>query len=358
MDIDERIELITREPTEETVTEEDLRELLENKDKVRAYDGFEPSGILHLGSGLLRAIKLQDMLDAGVDFTILIADWFAYINNKMDGDLELIQKVGEYMIEGWKACGVDMDKVDIVWTSEVVKDPEYWKGVIDVAKMSTVNRTMRAGTIMGREEGEMQYTAQLMYPIMQAYDPFYLDADILQLGMDQRSATMLTREMAQKIDGSVKVPVHHHLLAGLQGPDEGRMGQETAGIESKMSKSKPDTAIFIHDDKKEIERKLKKAYCPEKEIEGNPVIEMWKYIIFRKLGSRTIERPDKFGGNLEINNFEELKEFYESGNLHPMDLKNATADAMDEILEPIRKRFEKGKAKKLYETVKEAKVTR
>jgi tyrosyl-tRNA synthetase len=360
MDLEKRMELISCPPTEEIITQEDLRQLLQTKERPVAYDGFETSGLLHLGSGLLRAIKIQDMLDADCDFILWIADWFAYINNKMGGDLDLIKKTGEYYIEAWKACGVDMEKVKVLWTSDAVKDPEYWKGVIDIAKNTTVQRTIRAGTIMGREEAEMQYTSQLFYPMMQAWDPFYFGADILQLGMDQRHATILSRELASKLGKSTRVCVHHHLLAGLQGPKEGRMGQETASleIESKMSKSKPNTAVFIHDTTEEIQEKIKGAFCPEKIVEGNPVLEIWKYIIFRKFDSRTIKRPDKFGGNLQIQNYEELAKIFREGKLHPLDLKKETVVALDEILTPIRKHFEGGKARELYEIVKKARITR
>src|SRR3989338_7739416 len=252
MDLERRIDLIRAPPTEEIITEGDLRTLLETKSHPTAYDGFETSGQMHLGSAVLRAIKIQDMLDAQCEFILWIADWFAYINNKMGGNLDLIKKTGEYYLEGWKACGIDMKKVKILWTSDAVKDSDYWKGVIDIAKNSTVQRTIRAATIMGRKEAEMQYTAQLIYPMMQAWDPFYFKADILQLGMDQRKATILSRELAPKLEQSTRVCVHHHLLAGLQGPDEGRMGQETATmqIEAKMSKSKPQTAVFIHDSRR------------------------------------------------------------------------------------------------------------
>ncbi|MBI4174140.1 MAG: tyrosine--tRNA ligase, partial [Candidatus Aenigmarchaeota archaeon] len=290
-----------------------------------------------------------------------IADWFAYINNKMGGDMELIKKTGEYFIEGWKACGVDIKKVRILRTSDAVKDPDYWKGVIDVAKVVTVQRTLRASPIMGRSESDMKFTAQLFYPMMQAWDPFYFKADILQLGMDQRHATILSREIADKLGQTTRVCVHHHLLAGLQGV-KGRMGHETATlqteIDDKMSKSKPGSAIFVHDSRKEIEEKIRNAFCPEKTIEGNPIIEIWKYIIFRKFNSRTIERPEKFGGDLQIDGYEELERIFRDGKLHPLDLKKETSNALDEILSPVRKHFEKGKAKKLYEMVKNSQITR
>jgi len=360
MNLEKRLELIESSPTEEVITEEDLRNLLETKQKPMAYDGFEPSGILHLGSGVMRAIKINDILEAKVDFILWIADWFGYINNKMGGNLDLIKKVGEYFIEGWKACGVDIKKVKILWTSDAVKDPEYWKGVIDVAKIVTIQRTMRASPIMGRNETEMKYTAQLFYPMMQTWDPFYIKADILQLGMDQRHATILSRELATKLKQTPRVCVHHHLLTGLQGI-KGRMGQETATLqlEDKMSKSKPQTAIFIHDSEKEIREKIKNAFCQVKDIENNPVLEICKYIIFRKQKSFRIERLSKFGGNIDLDSYEELEQKFRNNEIHPMDLKNAVASSLVEILKPVKKYFERNKkAKELLEIVRKSESTR
>jgi tyrosyl-tRNA synthetase len=360
MDIETRIDLIRRAPTEEIITEEDLRKLLEVKKKPVAYDGFEPSGLMHLGSGVLRAIKINDLLEANVDFILWIADWFGYINNKMSGNMDFLKKAGEYFIEGWKACGVDMKKVRVLWSSDAANDSAYWKGVIDIAKNTTVQRTIRASPIMGRNESEMQYTAQLFYPMMQAWDPFYFGADILQLGMDQRHATILSRELAPKIGQTPRVCVLHHLLIGLQG-SKGRMGQETATLqlEDKMSKSKPQTAIYIHDSQKEIEDKINNAFCPEKIIEGNPILEIWKYIIFRKFDTRIIKRSAKFGGDIELQSYDEMEKSFRDGKLHPLDLKKETSSAINEILEPVREYFEKNKrAKELYEFVKNVKVTR
>jgi len=358
MDLEEKIDLILRSPTEEIITMEELRELLQTNEHPVAYDGFEPSGLAHLGSGLLRAIKLNDMLKAGCKFKLLIADWFAWINNKMNGDLEKIQQVGKYLIEVWKACGIDTNKIDIIWTSNIIDNKEYWRKVIEVAKLTTINRMLRCCTIMGREEKELLYIAQLFYPAMQAADPFELGIDICQLGMDQRHATILSREVAEKIGYKKPVCVHHHLLIGLL--ESKRMGSDQAGLQSiKMSKSKPDTAIFIHDSPEEIKRKITNAFCPQKIIENNPIIDICKHIIFREVEIFKIERPSKFGGNMEFHNFEELEKTYKEGKLHPLDLKNAVAEELIKILEPVRKYFEKNKkAKELLEVVKQAKITK
>jgi len=351
MDIETKIDLITRSPIEEVITLEDLRKLLETKTKITAYDGFEPSGLLHLGSGILRAIKIDDLLKANINFILWIADWFAWINDKLGGNLNLIRKVGDYTIEGWKACGVDTKKVKVLWSSDAANNHEYWEGVIKIAKLTTINRSIRASSIMGRKEAEMEYTAQLFYPIMQAFDPFYFGADILQLGMDQRRATILSRELAPQIDKSIKVSILHHLLVGLQGKQ--RMGP----AESKMSKSVAKNAIFIHDTRDQIKEKINSAFCSPKVIDDNPILEIWKYIIFRKINSKSVKRKDK--SKLELQSYEELENAYRKGDLHPADLKIETIEILDEILKPIREYFEKNKkARELYETVKKAEITR
>jgi tyrosyl-tRNA synthetase len=113
-------------------------------------------------------------------------------------------------------------------------------------------------------------------------------------------------------------------------------------IEVKMSKSKPDTMISIHDPPDVVNNKIKKAYCPEKQIDGNPILEICKFVIFPELKNDIflIERPEKFGGNIELNSYIELEtRFLE--DLHPLDLKNSTSKYINQILEPVQKYFEK-----------------
>jgi tyrosyl-tRNA synthetase len=361
MDIETRLSLI-KGVGEEIVTEQELRELLQSNDHPIAYDGFEPSGIAHLPFGVLRPMLLKDMLSAGIHFKLLLADSFAWINNKMDGDLDKIKKVGEYFIEVWKAAGVE-GNVEFVWASDMMADREYWKKVILIGKNTTVNRATRALTIMGRKEGELTETAQYFYPMMQTADIFHLKADICQLGLDQRRANMLARELGPKLGWHKPVVVSHHMLMGLEGVKQPEGYEENAKLDSeissKMSKSKPSTCIYMHDSKEEIRKKINSAFCPEKQIEGNPIMEYSKHLIFRKFDCMKIERPAKFGGSIEFSSYAELESAYRSGTLHPMDLKNGVADGLDKMINPVREHFERNKkAKELYEFVKNAKITR
>jgi tyrosyl-tRNA synthetase len=362
MDVETKLQLIKR-VGEEIITEPELRQLLETKEHPIAYDGFEPSGTAHIAFAIYRAINLEDLLKAGIRFKLWIADYFAWINNKLGGDLEKIKLAGNYFVEVWKAAGVPMSKVEVLWTSDAVTDEEYWKKVVLIAKNTTLNRSLRAISIMGRKMGELKDTAQLFYPMMQTADIFWLKADICQLGLDQRRANILAREVGPKLGWWKPVVVSHHMLMGLEGvkKPEGFDEKEQFDIEisSKMSKSKPETCIFVHDSKEDIQRKINNAYCPEKVVDNNPILDYSKHMVFRKFKTLKIERPQKFGGDLEISDYSELEKMFRLGQIHPLDLKNAVAGALDKIIKPIRDHFEKDmKARELYELVRQEKITR
>ncbi len=358
MDTRSRLELIG-EVGEEIVTEEELLTLLQTKTRPIAYDGFEPSGRMHIAQGVLRAINVNKMVDAGVHFKMWVADWFAWMNNKLGGDLEKIQTTGKYLIETWKACGMKTDKIEFVWSKDAMADDEYWKKVVNIGRMNTVTRITRCSQIMGRKEGEGLTAAQIFYPCMQCADIFHLKADITQLGMDQRKVNMLAREVGPKLGFWKPVVVSHHMLMGLGEPPKAGGSAADRAIDMKMSKSNPDSAIFMDDTEKDIRKKIGKAYCPEKKAEENPIMEYCRYMVFEKFGSFEIERPEKFGGNMSIGSYDELAKIYSRGKLHPMDLKNATATHINKMIEPVRKHFEKNvKARKLLEQVKGYQLTR
>jgi tyrosyl-tRNA synthetase len=359
MDVQKRLKLI-KEVGEEITTEDELKELLTNKKKFIAYDGFEPSGQIHIAQGILRAINVNKMTKAGAHFKMWVADWFGMINNKMGGDLNKIRIVGEYFIEVWKASGMDLKNVEFVWTSEFIKThPEYWETVMKLSMNTTVQRVLRCGQIMGREESLSNPAAQILYPLMQASDIHHLEADVAQLGMDQRKVNMLAREVFPKIGLKKPIIVSHHMLMGLQEPVSNEKDVKDRTIELKMSKSKPDTAIFMTDTQKDINRKLNKAWCPEKQAKENPVLEYCKCIVFEKYDQFDINRPEKFGGNVSYESYKKLEDAFVNGDIHPMDLKQSTAFYINELIKPVREHFENDhKAKKLKEQVESFKVTR
>ncbi len=334
MNIEDKLKLFYKRPTEEIVSKERLIELLEEGRTLNHYIGFEISGLAHLGTGLMTALKVKDLIEAGVKPTIFLADYHSWINRKLGGDLEVIQRVAAgYFKSVFISFGLDESKVDYVLASSMYNN-DYWKRVIEIGNNVTLNRVKRAMTIMGREESESNPASFVFYPIMQASDIFMLDVDIAHAGMDQRKVHMLAIDVAEKLKLKKPVALHTHLLPSLK-------GNERMGPFAKMSKSIPDSAIFIHDSPEEIRRKIKNAYCPVSQTEGNPVFELMKWLIYREDDERVIiNRPEKFGGNIE-GTFSEIESLYKEGKVHPMDLKMHVAEKLIEMLSPVRDYFDR-----------------
>ena len=95
----------------------------------------------------MKTINVNKLTSAGCKVKIWIADWFAQLNNKMDGDLKKIQTVGRYLIEIWKAVGMDFNdnKVEFLWSSEEINSraSEYWPIVMDIARRNKLPRIIR-----------------------------------------------------------------------------------------------------------------------------------------------------------------------------------------------------------------------
>jgi tyrosyl-tRNA synthetase len=106
------------------------------------------------------------------------------------------------------------------------------------------------------------------------------------------------------------------------------------------------------DSPKDVRRKINKAYCPPEQISDNPVLEYCKYIIFELAESFYIERPEKYGGDVEYKSYKDLEKDYKEGKLNPADLKPAVAKYINKFIDPVRKHFETNKkAKELYKFV-------
>ena len=362
MDLERKIELICRPPTEEILTPRDLRQLLETEEHPVAYNGWEPSGLAHLGTGVICAYKMKDFTEAGLRFKAFLATWHGWLNNKLGGDLTLIRKAADLFRHSWIALGVSPEKVEFIYSDKLYEDLDYWAKTVRIAKNLTIARTRRTLEIAGRKETDARYVSDFLYTPMQVADIFQMNVKICQLGLDQRKANVVAREIGEKLGYWKPVCIHHHLLQGLEKPAVWPIpkGQEKEAVASaKMSKSKPETCIFIYDKPSEIKEKMKKAFCPEKTVDFNPIIDICKHIIFREKPVFSIERPAKFGGPIEFQSFSELEMAYAEGRLHPQDLKNGVSEELASILEPVRSYFEnKREARECLEAIRKVKTTR
>lgn len=318
MELNKKLELVRRN-TEEIITEEDLMELLKKKKNPVVYCGYEPNGPMHLGH-FVTITKLMDLEKAGFKIKILLADIHAMLNRK--GDEEAIKKEVELWKKTIKAIGIN---AEIILGSSFQFSKEYQFEIMKLAQHSTINRGLRSMQEIARDI-ENATISQLWYPLMQVADIKYLKADVALGGIEQRKVHMIGKDLKKILDYDF-IALHTPLITSLKGPGE------------KMSKSISGSGISVTDSYEEIKSTIKGAYCPEKEIKENPVLQIAKLIIFPKFNAVEIKRDKKFGGDLKIKNYEELEKIYSDGKLHPMDLKNAAGEYLEKIISPIRKNF-------------------
>ena len=336
MDAHERVAKVLRH-TSEVLTPEEVSALFETNDHPRAYIGFEPSGALTIAH-LITARKMIDLQEAGCELTVFLADWHALINDKLGGDIERIRASGRYMQAAFTALGVDPSRARFRFATELIGRADYWERVIRAAKSTTVARTKRAMSIMGRQEGEEELdTSKLFYPSMQVADIFELPVDLAYGGMDQRRAHVLAREVAHQRHWPVPTAIHTPLLSSLKGG--GRMEPGEGMRERKMSKSDPTSSVSIPSPPQVLWERLSQAFCPAKEVEGNPVVELVEFVVFPWRGRLEVDRPAKFGGPIAFATVEEFRAAWSAGTLHPQDLKTAVARAVEPLIEPANRFF-------------------
>jgi tyrosyl-tRNA synthetase len=314
----DRIGLIHRNVSE-IVTEEELAELLKKKKNPVVYCGYEPSGPMHLGH-FVTITKLMDLQEAGFKVKILLADVHAMLNRKGSG-AEIDKEV-----ENWKKTIKAMGlKAEVVLGSDFQFKTDYQWDVITLAQSSTIQRGLRSMQEIARDI-ENATISQLWYPLMQVADIKHLRVDVALGGMEQRKVHMIGKDLEKTLDYKF-VAMHTPLITSLKGPGE------------KMSKSSPGSGISVTDTYEEIERSIRNAYCPEKIIEDNPILQISQLIIFPRFEHIEVKRDKKFGGNIKFKNYETLEKVYSSGKLHPLDLKKAVVEYLEKIIAPIRKNY-------------------
>nr|WP_321496576.1 tyrosine--tRNA ligase [uncultured Methanolobus sp.] len=312
----DKLELIKRN-VQEIVTEDELKQLLETKEHPTAYVGYEPSGKIHMGH-VLTVNKLLDLQKAGFKITVLLADVHAYLNKK--GTLEEVREIADYNKRCFIALGLDEENTRFVYGSDYQLGQEYILNVLKLTRNTTLNRATRSMDEVGRKMDDPA-VSQMVYPIMQAIDIAMLEVDVAVGGIDQRKIHMLGREGLTGLGFKAPLCIHTPILLGLDG--------------DKMSSSN-NNFISVDDSEADLKKKMKKAFCPAEQVEDNPVMELFKYHICPRYEEIVFERPEKFGGNLVCNSYEELEKVFASGELHPMDLKNGATKYMNMILEVVR----------------------
>jgi tyrosyl-tRNA synthetase len=325
----EKFELIKRN-TQEIITEEELTKLLKEKEQPVVYLGWSITGRPHIGY-YVPVLKLADFLNAGFKVKLLLADLHGALDNTPWDVLE--KRYNHYATTiplMFKSIGAEIKNFEIVKGSEFQSSKDYILDLLKLSSYVSVNDAKRAGSEVVKF-GDNPKLSGLIYPLMQALDEQYLDVDIQYGGVDQRKILMFARENLPKLNYKQRIEVMTPLIPGLIG--------------KKMSASDPKSKVDLLDDEKMVQKKLNSAFCEEGVVEDNGVLAFLKNVIMvlkeDKKEKFVIERPEKYGGNLEFSSYQEVEDVYVEKKLHPQDLKMGVAKEINNLLTVFRENKDK-----------------
>jgi len=325
-EIKSKVDLITRE-LQEFVGVEDMPAILAER-SLKIYWGTAPTGKPHLAY-FVPMMKIADLLQAGCEVTILFANIHAFLDN-MKSTWELLEYRTQYyqliITEILKTVNVPVDKLKFVVGRDYQLKEDYTLDVYKVAALASLRDVQKAGAEVVKQV-ESPLLSGMLYPILQALDEEYLEADAQLGGEDQRKIFMFAREYLPKIGYKKRIHLMNYLIPGL-------------GKSGKMSSSKPNSKIDLDDSDEIIKDKIQKAYSLDGQIEGNGLLALLRFIIFRKLESETrltkITRPEKWGGDVEYANYKDLENDFAEGKLSSVDLKPIVAQEIISLISGIR----------------------
>ncbi len=331
MNFKEKYDLITRN-LQEVISEEELKEKLNSKKEFSIYWGTMPTGSISLAY-FFPMLKIADFLKADCKVKILLADLHALLDGVA---FDVLEKRYNYYREAilmiLKTIGVDVKKLEFVKGSNLQLNKNYFSDLLKLSTFTSLrNSTKAASEAVKTARGENILLSGMIYPLIQALDEEYLKVDAQFAGVDQRKIMVYAREYLLKIGYNQRIELMNPMIRGLVG--------------KQMSSSIEGTKIDLLETEEKINSKIKRAEC----VEGNPdngLMSLMKYLFFILKDKFVVRRPEKFGGNLEYENYEKLEKDFIEKKLHPLDLKNAVSKEVINLLKPFR---ESKKLLKLHE---------
>ncbi|TVY67491.1 Cytoplasmic tyrosine--tRNA ligase [Lachnellula suecica] len=306
--------------------------ILKEKRPLNVYWGTATTGKPHCAY-FVSQMKVAELLAAGCRVKILLADLHGYLDN-MKAPFELVEFRAKYYSKIIKALlravGVDISRLEFVQGSSYQLGEKYTMDRFKLEGMTRIKDAQKAGAEVVKQDND-PYLGGLVYPLMQALDEQYLDVDCQLGGVDQRKIFTFAMENLPKLGYKVRAHLMNTMIPGL-------------GEAAKMSASDPDSKIDLLDPPEVVEKKLRRAVCVPKEVEGNAVIAFVEHVIMRCIALRAdrdsnfvVQRKDK--EPLVYESAAKLKEDYAADILTPQLLKAALTHYLNELLAPIRAEF-------------------
>ena len=289
--------------------------------KKRILTGDRPTGRLHLGhyvGTLINRVKLQDQYRC----FFIVADLHTLTTAPSKKRIAQINQNVKEMVLDYLSVGIDPQK-SVIYRQSLVPEASYLSLLFSM--LVSVPRCQRVPTLKDvmRELKIIKPSLGLLtYPVLQAADILMVKGELVPVGKDQESHVELTREIARKFNKMYsRVFPEPEPLIGEVPTLPGTDGK------AKMSKSLGN-CIYLSDDQKIVEKKVMGMYTDPRRIhatdpgkvEGNPVFVYHEAF------------------NDDRNQVEDLKERYRLGKVGDVEVKKKLALAINDFLDPIRKR--------------------
>ena len=287
--------------------------------KPRIFSGIQPTAdSFHIGN-LLGALREWVKLQESHDSFFCVVDQHAIT---IDQDPEILRKRTLVSFAQLLAIGLDPEKCTVFAQSQVAAHSQLsWvlqcqTGFGEVCRMTQFkDKSSKAGN-------DRSKVGLFTYPILQAADILLYQANGVPVGEDQRQHLELTRDLAQRFNSKfgetfvvpeVLVVKETSRIVDLQDPS------------AKMSKSSPSGCVFLLDENKAAEKKIKSA---ETDSDGEV-----RFDELNKPGVSNLLALQKAINNTSIASLE--SEYAGRGY---GDLKKETSEVVRSVIEPIRTR--------------------
>ncbi|KAJ7629406.1 tyrosine tRNA ligase [Mycena polygramma] len=351
-----KYELITR-GLQETLGGDIIKAILAEGRHPKGYWGAAPTGRPHIGY-FVPLTKIADFLQADAEMTIFLGDIHAFLDN-MKAPLELVEhrtKYYAFVIRAvFKSLGIPTTKLKFRLGSEYQLSKDFNMDNYRLCATVTEHDAKKAGAEVVKQV-DNPLLSGLIYPGLQALDEQYLGVDFQFGGVDQRKIFTFAELYLPRLGYAKRAHLMNAMVPGLAG--------------GKMSSSDPNSKIDFLDAPEVVRKKIKAAFCEEGNVEGNGILAFVQAVLIpvsklrlenaKQGGSLldptadikpfatddapegtvfSIERDEKFGGSTHYTSYEDLRRDFEEKKLHPKDLKTAVTNAINRLLDPIRKSF-------------------
>ncbi|MCX6160998.1 MAG: tyrosine--tRNA ligase [Ignavibacteriae bacterium] len=239
---------VLKKGTVEIIPEEELVRKIEKSIKqnkpLNIKLGCDPSvPDLHIGHSVVLN-KLREFQDLGHTAILIVGDFTGMIGDPSGKKKTRPQLTFEETKENGKSYFeqasviLDRDKTKIVYNSEWLSKLDL-HALLGILGKFTVQRILERDDFTNRLKEHQEISMhELLYPIMQGYDSYAIDADVELGGTDQKFNNLVGRDMQKRFGKDPQVVMLMPLLEGTDGNE-------------KMSKSL-NNYIGISEDPKDI----------------------------------------------------------------------------------------------------------